>query len=100
MPKHIVRLIVLILAFGTVALIAKWYFTAESFYKYGHYRADSVPEIAAQAVAFQTPRYCQPCHSEAASAWLASLALQTLWGRKTWEPRISARPFRRWIHEH
>jgi cytochrome c553 len=72
MPKHIIRLIVLILAFGTAALIAKWYFTAESFYRYGHYRADSVPEIAAQAVAYQTPRYCQPCHSERHAQWSAN----------------------------
>jgi len=72
MPKHIVRLIILIVALGSVALIAKWYFTAESFYKYGHYRADSVPEIAAQAVAFQTPRYCQSCHSERHAQWSAN----------------------------
>jgi cytochrome c553 len=72
MPKHIVRLIVLILAFGAVALIAKWYFTAKSFYDYGHYRADSVPEIAAQQVVFQTPRYCQPCHAERHALWSAN----------------------------
>jgi cytochrome c553 len=72
MPKHIARLIVLILAFGAVALIAKWYFTAKSFYDYGHYRADSVPEIAAQQVVFQTPRYCQSCHAERHALWSAN----------------------------
>ena len=46
MPKHIVRLIVLIVAFGAAALIAKSYFTVDSFYEFGHYRANSVPEIA------------------------------------------------------
>jgi len=40
MPRHIARLIILIVALGTVALIAKWYFTAKSFYEYGPYRAD------------------------------------------------------------
>ena len=55
MPKHIVRLIVLIVAFGAAALLAKSYFTVESFYQYGHYRADSVPEIAAQEPVYQTP---------------------------------------------
>lgn len=72
MPKHILRLIILILAFGAVGLIAKWYFTAESFYRFGHYRGDSVPEIAAQPVVFQTPRYCQPCHSERHAQWSAN----------------------------
>ena len=48
MPKHIVRLIVLVVVLLGLALIAKWYFTADSFYRYGHYRANSVHEIAAQ----------------------------------------------------
>lgn len=72
MPKHIVRLIILIVAFGIVALIAKSYFTVESFYKYGHYRANSVPEIAAQLPVYQTPRYCQTCHSERHALWSAN----------------------------
>jgi len=72
MPKHIARLLVVIIAFGAVALIAKWLFTAKSFYDYGHYRADSVPEIAAQEVVFQTPRYCQPCHGPRHAQWSAN----------------------------
>jgi len=71
-PKHIVRLIILIVGGLAVGLTAKWYFTAESFYEYGHYRADSVPEIAAQAPAFQTARYCQSCHVERHAQWSAS----------------------------
>jgi cytochrome c553 len=72
MPKHIVRLIVLIVAFLALALIAKRYFTADSFYRFGHYRANSVPEIAAQEPAFQTPRYCQSCHAERYAQWSAN----------------------------
>jgi cytochrome c553 len=72
MPKHIARLITLIVAFGILALIAKWYFTADSFYRFGHYRADSVPEIASQEPAYQTPRYCQGCHSERHAQWSAN----------------------------
>ena len=72
MPKHIVRLVILLVASGAIALIAKWFFTAESFYRYGHYRADSVPEIAAQKPVFQTPRYCQSCHSERHAQWSAN----------------------------
>jgi cytochrome c553 len=71
MPKHIVRLITLIVVLGALAAVAKWYFTADSFYKYGHYRADSVPEIAGQDPAYQTPRYCQTCHSERHAQWSA-----------------------------
>lgn len=72
MPKHIVRLVVLIVGFLGLALIAKWFFTADSFYQFGHYRADSVPEIAAQDPVFQTPRYCQTCHAERHAQWSAS----------------------------
>ena len=71
MPKHIVRLLVLLASFGVLALLAKWYFTADSFYEYGHYRAASVPEIAAQEPVYQTPRYCQTCHGERHAQWSA-----------------------------
>jgi predicted CXXCH cytochrome family protein len=72
MPRHIARLIALIVVFGAAALLAKWYFTVDSFYEYGHYRAKSVPEIAAQVPVFQTPRYCQPCHAERVALWSAN----------------------------
>lgn len=72
MPKHIVRLITLIVAAAGLALLARWYFTDESFYEYGHYRADSVPEIAAQDPVYRTARYCQSCHSERHAQWSAS----------------------------
>lgn len=72
MPKHIVRLLLLGIAFGAVALTAKWFFTDASFYRYGHYRADSVPEIAAQEPAYKTARYCQSCHSERYAQWSAN----------------------------
>jgi cytochrome c553 len=72
MPRHIVRLIVLIVVLFGLALIAKWYFTADSFYQYGHYRANSVPEIAAQEPVFQTPRYCQSCHAVRHAQWSAN----------------------------
>jgi cytochrome c553 len=71
-PKHIVRLLILIVAGVAVALVAKWYLTDESFYRYGHYRADSVVEIAAQKPVIQTPRYCQSCHGERHAQWSAN----------------------------
>ena len=72
MPKHIVRLVIILVACGVVALIAKWYFTADSFYEYGHYRANAVPEIAAQEPVYKTARYCQSCHSERHAQWSAN----------------------------
>ena len=72
MPKHIVRLIALIVVGVAGGLIARWYFTVDSFYEYGHYRANSVPEIAAQEPAYKTARYCQSCHSERHAQWSAN----------------------------
>lgn len=71
MPKHIARLLLLILVFGAAALAAKSLFTADSFYRYGHYRADSVPEIAAMSSSFQTPKACASCHGPRVAEWRA-----------------------------
>jgi cytochrome c553 len=72
MPKHIVRLIVLLAGLLVAALVAKWYFTADSFYEFGHFRANSVPEIAAQIPVLQTPSYCVACHAERHALWSAN----------------------------
>jgi cytochrome c553 len=72
MPKHIVRLVLLIVAFGAVALFAKWYFTADSFYRFGHYRGDSVKEITSMAPSFQTPKACVSCHAPRVAEWTAA----------------------------
>ncbi len=71
MPKHIARLIVLLVVIGAAALFAKSYFTADSFYRFGHYRANSVIEIASHEPVFQTPRYCKQCHTERVALWSA-----------------------------
>lgn len=72
MPKHIFRLICLLLGVLVVALIAPRFLTVDSFYKYGHYRANSVPEIAAQEPAYQTPTYCLSCHVKRVAQWSAN----------------------------
>jgi cytochrome c553 len=69
MPKHIVRLIILMAAGLAVALAAKWYFTPESFYLYGHYRGDSVAEIASDKPRYKGAEYCQACHAERYAEW-------------------------------
>ena len=72
MPKHVFRLLVLLGAGFAAALVAKWYFTAESFYEFGHYRADSVAEIAAHEPVFRSSAYCQSCHGERHAQWSAA----------------------------
>jgi cytochrome c553 len=72
MPTHIFRLVCLILGFLIVAVIAKPILTVDSFYKFGHYRANSVPEIAAQEPVFQTARYCLTCHTQRVALWSAN----------------------------
>ena len=72
MPKHISRLLLLLAALIGAALAAKFFFTADSFYEYGHYRGKSVTEIAAQEPVYRTPRYCQDCHGERHAQWSAN----------------------------
>ena len=71
MPKHILRLTLLILAAAVVLAIAVPLLTVDSFYRFGHYRANAVPEIAAREVVYQTPRYCYGCHTERRAQWSA-----------------------------
>ena len=69
MPKHIARLIALIVGFAAVAYAAKVFFTADSFYAYGHYRGDSVAAIASDKPKYKGSEYCQSCHAEEYAEW-------------------------------
>ena len=69
MPKHIVRLLVLIAAVATVAIAAKSFFRADSFYQYGHYRGNAVAEIASKVPKLQGSASCQSCHKEVYAKW-------------------------------
>ncbi len=69
MPRHIVRLVALLVAFGAAAYGAKVFFTADSFYRYGHYRGDSVVEIASDKPKFKGSDSCQPCHALLFATW-------------------------------
>ena len=73
MPKHGVRLILLLVAFFASAVGARYYFKAPSFYEYGHYRANSVPEIAAPQPRYRGPSYCQTCHADRHTEWSAGV---------------------------
>ena len=69
MPRHIVRLVVLMVAFAAVAYGAKKFFTADSFYEYGHYRGNSVAEIASDKPKYKGTAYCETCHAEQFAEW-------------------------------
>jgi cytochrome c553 len=73
MPNYGVRLIILLVFFFAAAVAAKSYFTPDSFYKYGHYRADSVAEIAAATPVFKGPDSCQSCHTDRHDQWSAGI---------------------------
>ncbi len=69
LPRHIINLLLLLSFFLLLALAAKSWLTDPSYYRFGHYRADAVPEIAAPAPVIQGAAYCQTCHDERKSDW-------------------------------
>ncbi len=69
MPKHIVRLIVLLVGFGVVAVTARNLLVDKSFYEYGHYRGAAVVEIAQDKPKFQGVAYCRTCHAAQFEPW-------------------------------
>lgn len=68
-PKHIVNLLLLLGFFLLLAFTAKVYFTDPSFYKYGHYRADAIPELVAAEPLYKGVNYCLECHDEREDDW-------------------------------
>lgn len=76
MPKHIVRLLFLIAAVATVAVAAKSFFRADSFYQYGHYRGNAVAEIASKVPRLQGSASCEPCHKKVYAEWTAGIHLK------------------------
>lgn len=69
MPKHIVRLLILISVVVTIAFSAKYYSRADSFYQYGHYRGNAVAEIAAKVPKLQGSASCESCHKKEYAEW-------------------------------
>jgi cytochrome c553 len=96
MPKHITRLLTLIGAAVALALIARWFVIPDSFYRFGHFRANSVVEIAAKEPAFQGAGYCATCHSERHAEWSAnnhkSVACETCHGAAKGHPENGKLP--------
>ena len=69
MPKHIRRLIFLLVGFAIVAVAARYVLVDKSFYEYGHYRGNAVAEIARDKPKFQGVAYCKSCHAVQFTAW-------------------------------
>lgn len=69
MPKHIVRLLILMVLFAAFAYGAKQYFTVGSYYSYGHYRGNAVADIASDKPKFKGSASCAPCHAEQSTEW-------------------------------
>ncbi len=73
MPKHIVRLLILIAVLATIAFSAKIYFRPASFYQYGHYRGNAVAEIASKVPKLQGSASCESCHKAVYAEWTAGI---------------------------
>ncbi len=69
MPRHIFRLILVIVVCVVAGYAAKRFFTVKSFYEYGHYRGDSVAEIASDKPKFKGVAYCASCHAKELAEW-------------------------------
>ena len=70
MPKHIFNLLILLGGFILLAFAAKIYLTDPSYYKFGYYRADAVPEISRRNACIPGySAYCQTCHEERLVDW-------------------------------
>ena len=73
MPRHIFRLVLILVGFVVLAYGAKKFFTVDSFYQYGHYRGDSVAEIASDKPKYKGTAYCAPCHVDQLAAWSSGI---------------------------
>ena len=69
MPKHVLRLVSILVVVLVLAVGGAHYVTDSSFYRFGHFRADVVPELAAGTPQFQGSDSCQACHDQIYSDW-------------------------------
>lgn len=69
MPKHIRRLLTLLIVAAIAGLTAKEWLRDTSFGRFGHYRANAVPEIAAQKPKHRGADSCRSCHARRVAFW-------------------------------
>ncbi|MGB9245900.1 MAG: cytochrome c3 family protein [Terriglobales bacterium] len=61
---HLLRVAAVLLAGIAVFAIVRFRLVPRSFGEYGHYRGNSIVEIAAQPVSFAGHAACESCHAE------------------------------------
>ena len=69
LPKHISRLLLLLFAAIAIAFALKLYLTDPSYYRFGYYRADAVPELAEGTPHYLGSASCLECHEDRAAVW-------------------------------
>ncbi|MHC4141559.1 MAG: cytochrome C [Planctomycetota bacterium] len=62
--KHIIRAVLLLILIAVVFVVVRHFLIPRSFGDYGHYRSDSIAEIAARPLAHGGPQACVECHAE------------------------------------
>jgi cytochrome c553 len=70
LPKHIVRLLLLLGGFLLVAFAVRTYLVDPSYYEFGYYRGNAVPELAEGEPLYLGSPYCMDeCHQQRAADW-------------------------------
>jgi hypothetical protein len=67
--KHIIRAVLLLVAIAVVFFVGRHFLIPGSFGDYGHYRSDSIAEIADRPLAHGGPEACVECHADD-TAWV------------------------------
>ena len=67
MPSQLKSLLPLLVVLILIFLIARHFLVPESFGKYGHYRANSMDEIAALPIHYAGNEECIACHNKEAT---------------------------------
>jgi len=68
-PRHIVVLFLLLAGALLLAFAARSWLVDPSYYRFGHYRADAVPELAAPTPRYRGSAYCRTCHTDRNADW-------------------------------
>ena len=64
MPPQLKRLIPIFIVFIGIFLIIRHFLIPESFGEYGHYRGNTLEDIASQKVVHATKEMCYDCHDD------------------------------------
>jgi len=62
--KHIIRAVLLLIVIAVVFVVVRHFLVPRSFGDHGHYRSDSIAEIADRPLAHGGPESCVECHAE------------------------------------